>query len=208
MDKKLRGRLAGIGVILGCAAGILMGTLGSPPPKLQNWLENPVLDVGIVVLALGTAACLFVWARQSDNPDRMALATALTIDGVLTVLINVLAPALGWWRGPYFETRIVPLALLHFTAPLPFGIILLGYRWLAARRPRLALAFYGVLVVLLVPGIVRLDNAVLEAGWFNWGNGYQVWHDALLGVVLFVVPLVVYEVLSRSWRHTGHQPTV
>lgn len=206
MGKQLRSALAGGGAVLGFAAFTLLGALGAPPPKLQNWLQNPVLDVGIVLVALGTAACLFVWARQSDQPDRMALATAVIIDGVLIVLINIIAPTVGWWHGPYFETHIIPLAVMHFTAPLPFGFILLGYRWLAARRPWLALALYGALALLLIPGIIRLDTRVLEEGWFGWGNGYQLWHDVLLGVVLFLVPLIVYEVLARAWRRSGLQP--
>jgi hypothetical protein len=208
LDRKFQGRFAGIGAILGCAATILIGALGAPPPTLQNWLMNPWLDVGIGGLAIGTAACLIVWARQSDHPDYMVLAIALITTGLLTVLINIIAPVVGWWHGPYFETRIVPLAVLHFTAPLPFGFILLGYRWLVARRPWLALGLYGALALLMIPGVVSADTRVLNEGWFAFGNGYQLWHDVLLGVVLFVAPLILYEVLSRSWRQTTLPPAI
>lgn len=208
MNKRLLRWVAGIGVILGSASTIVIGSLGAPPPKLQNWLQDPAVDAVIAMLALGTAASLITWARQSDNPDDMALALALIIDGVLIVIMNIIAPVMGWWHGPYFETRLIPLALLHFSAPMPFGLLLLGYRWLAARQRWLAAALYALLALLMIPGIMRLDNQVLENGWFDWGNGYQLWHDVLLGVILFVIPPILYEAFSRSWRRTRLQPAV
>lgn len=205
MDKKLQSKLAGIGAILGCLAGIAAGVIATSPPKLQNLLQNSLVDTGVVVLAFGTVACLFLWARQSADPDGLAYATAITITGVITTLANIIGPAFGWWRGPYFETRIVPLALLTGLKAMTIGLFLAGYRWLAARRPRLALVLYGVLVLLLIPGIISADQAVIDSGLFTFANGYQIWHDVILGVVLFILPLVVYETLSRAWRKSRLQ---
>ena len=199
------GKLAGIGAILGCIAGIVAGGMAASPPLLQNLLKDPLVDAGIAILALGTLGCLFLWARHSADPDGPAYATAITITGVITVLANIIAPALGWWRGPYFETRIVPLALLTGLKAMSIGLFLAGYRWLAARRPRRALALYGALVLLLIPGIISGDQAVIDSGLFTFANGYQIWHDVLLGVVLFILPLIVYEALSRAWRKSRLQ---
>src|SRR2546425_6048145 len=153
MEKKLQGKCTGIGAILGFIAGIVAGGLASSPPLLQDSLENTTFDAAVVILALCTVGCLFLWARQSAGPDGLAYATAITFTGVITVLANIIAPALGWWRGPYFETRIVPLALLTGLKAMTIGLFLAGYRWLAVRRPRLALVLYGALVLLLIPGI-------------------------------------------------------
>ena len=205
MDKNLQGKFAGIGVILGCIAGIVAGGMAASPPLLQDLLENTLADAAVVILALGTVGCLFLWARQSASPDGMAYATAITFTGVIAVLANVIAPALGWWRGPYFETRLVPLALLTGLKAMAVGLFLAGYRWLAAQRPRLALVLYGALVVLLIPGIISGDRAVIDSGLFTFANGYQIWHDVILGVVLFILPLIVYEALSRAWRKSKLQ---
>ena len=120
------GKLAGIGAILGCIAGIMAGGMAASPPLLQNLLNDPLVDAGVVILALGTVGCLFLWARRSADPDGMAYATAVTLTGVITVLANIIAPALGWWRGPYFETRIVPLALLTGLKAMSIGLFLAG----------------------------------------------------------------------------------
>ena len=203
MDKERQRRLAGIGAILGFLVGFVAFPIGASPPTLQNLLENPLIDAGVVILTLGTVACLILWARQSADPDRRAYVIGLAITWGIIVLSNIVAPALGLWYGPYFETRIVPLALLTgIRATGGIGLILLGYRWLAARRPRLALAVWGVLLLLLILGVPRADQAVIDSGVFSFGNGYQIWHDVLLGVVFWVLPLILYETLSRSWRRS------
>ena len=198
-------KLAGIGAILGCIVGLVAGGMAASPPLLQNLLNDPLADAGVVILALGTVACLFLWARHSADPDGPAYATAITLTGVITVLANVIAPALGWWRGPYFETRILPLALLTGLKAMSIGLFLAGYRWLAARRPRLALVLYGALVLLLIPGIISGDRAVIDSGLFTFANGYQIWHDVILGVVLFILPLIVYATLSQARRKSSIQ---
>ena len=41
------------------------------------------------------------------------------------------------------------------------------------------------------------DSLALESGYLAFGAGYTVWMDALVGVVLLSLPVLLYEALRR-----------
>jgi len=75
------------------------------------------------------------------------------------------------------------------------GLLLMLYRWLAARHAVLARAIYGLILIALVPATIVGDRMVLDSGALTFGRGYTIWTDVLVGEVLFVFPPVVYELL-------------
>ncbi len=47
------------------------------------------------------------------------------------------------------------------------------------------------------------DERFLASGVLRYGNGYEIWHDVLLGEIFFVLALVVYEAY-RWWNREGN----
>ncbi len=189
------------------AAGLLAGTVGGivmvlSPPLVQQLLSNPVAGTAVVAGALGTAVALLLWSRETRNPDTQAFIAAITVAGGMVVILNVLAPALGWWAGPVFAGPLLPLAMLTGLKVMAiyFALLLLLYRWLAARRQWLALLTYLLILIALIPVTVKADELVLRSGLLTFGNGYTVWHDVLVGEVFFVLPPLFYEFFRRNLR--------
>lgn len=116
----------------------------------------------------------------------------------MAVILNVLAPTVGWWGGRVFEGPLFPLALLTgLRAIFLFALLLLLYRWLAARRRWLALLIYILILVALVPATIIGDPILLRSGVLTFGAGYTIWHDVFLGEVSFALPLTFYELFRR-----------
>src|SRR5262245_3530309 len=121
-----------VGLALGWAGGALMHF---PPYPIQQLVRSPLAVAAVDVLALGTAACLVAWAREPGDLDRRAHIAASACLGGLAVVLNLIGPARGWWGGRVFDGPLWPLALLTgLRATVIVGLLLLGYRWLDARR--------------------------------------------------------------------------
>jgi hypothetical protein len=195
-------RLAGAAAVVGLLVGWLGGaTMHFPPFLVQRLLQNPIADAVVVVVALGTVASLVLWAREPGRPDRRTFVAAITGTGGLVVIANVLVPVLGWWGGPVFEAPLLPLALLTgLRGTIQFALLLLLYRWLAARRRWVALLIYLMLLIALIPATIVGDRTFLDSGVLTFGGGYMIWHDALLGEVFFALPLIFYEIFRRCLR--------
>lgn len=78
----------------------------------QRPVQNPVGIAFVVLLALGTVTSWVLWSRETGHPDRRAFVAVIISIGALGVIINILAPTLGWWGGPVFEAPLFPLAVL------------------------------------------------------------------------------------------------
>lgn len=171
-----------------------------PPFLPQRVLRNPVADMLVIALAPGTVLSLALWARQRGHPERQAFVAAITTVGAMSVILNVVAPSVGWWGGRVFEGPLFPLALLTgLRAIFLFALLLLLHRWLAARRRWLALLIYFLILVALIPGVIVADPIFLRSGVLTFGAGYTIWLDLVLGEVFFALPLVLYEFFSRYW---------
>jgi hypothetical protein len=123
MGYRVAGRVAALGLLVGYIGGAAMHF---PPFLPQRLLLNPAADIPVVALALGTIASLALWARQPCHPERRAFVAAIVSVGGVAVILNVLAPTLGWWRGRVFEGPLFPLALLTgLRAIFLFALLLL-----------------------------------------------------------------------------------
>jgi len=76
------------------------------------------------------------------------------------------------------------------------------YRWLARRRPKLALVGYLLLIVLMMLATVLGDQSQLASGEMIFQHGYTIFTDVLYAVVFFGLPLLIYEVICHSSRLT------
>jgi hypothetical protein len=195
-----RYRIAGFVALLGLAAGYAGGALMHFPPfPIQRLVRRPIAGAVVSLLALGTVGSLALWARRPDRRERRLLVVPISILGGMAVMLNVLAPALGFWGGPVFEAPLLPLALLTgLRAMVLLGLPLLLYRRLAARRVRLARGVYLLILLALAPATILGDEAVLRSGVLTFGNGYTIWTDLVLGEIFFAMPPVLYEIMRRA----------
>lgn len=82
-----------------------------------------------------------------------------------------------------------------------FGaLLLMGYRWLTRHLRHPALVYGAVVLAVFAPLIVVADEQAIESGYIALGRGYTVWMDALLGVALFWLPVLLYEGLRHSQK--------
>jgi hypothetical protein len=191
----MRSRTAGVLACAGLFAGEVGGALMHFPPFLPQHAVHTVAGIAaVILLALVTVRALLVWAGA--NRDRVALIVALLAVGGFAVIVNVLAPTIGWWSGLAFKAPLFPLAVLTgLRAMFVVGVVLALYRWVARYRRWFALLVYVAILVALVPGTIEADQTLLDAGVLEFAQGYRIWHDVLLGEWFFIFPLAVYECL-------------
>jgi hypothetical protein len=196
--------MAALGFLLATIAGIIVWEV----PSFHQVLQNPIPNLIVVLVALATSAALLLWARQPGHRDREAYVSAITGAGILVVIANVFAPAIGWWGGvrrTYFQAPLLILALLTGVGAMGwFALLLMGYRWLANRSPKLTLLVSGLIMLVLLPAATVIgDQFGTRSGVVTFGGGYTVWHDVLVGEGFFLAPILLYEVLRR---HLGAPP--
>jgi hypothetical protein len=190
-----------IGFGLATAAGVLVAEV----PAFSPLLWNPV-GAGLVVLGtLSTMGVFLRWAHQPGHGDRLVFGDALTATGILIVVANVIAPVMGWWGGRYFSAPLLVLALLTGVGAMGWlALLLLGYRWLAARRPGLALLLWGLILLVLVPVATILgDQYQLASGMLAFGGGYTIGHDVVVAEGLLLTPILLYEIRRRRRGVSG-----
>jgi hypothetical protein len=198
----LRYQIAGVAALIGVVAGYSAGAMMHFPPfPIQRLLQNQIASAVVVLIGFGTVASMAVWAQQPSSADRRAFVVPIVSFGGLALVANVLAPTFGWWGGPVFAAPLLPLAVLTaLRAMFLIGLLLLLYRWLAARRVWLARGVYVVILLALIPATIVGDQMILRSGVLTFGNGYTIWKDVLLGEFGFAFPVVLYELLRRASR--------
>ena len=195
----LRG-IATCGLVVGYVADTLEGTL----PSFHEVLQLPAVGIVVALIAVMTTGALVLWAQQNGSAERKAFVTAILVAAGVAMLFHALAQALGWWSGLFFQAPLFVLTLLTGLQALAlFALFLLAYRWLASRRPRLALLLYAVLLLLLIAGTIVGDQAFLRSGMYVFQAGYSIQTDVLYGVVIFCLPLLLYYALFHRW-HIAH----
>ena len=172
-----------------------------PPFLPQRWLQSWVANMLVMALTLVTIIGLVLWAQQPGNHDRHAFVTAIASVGGLAVILSLVATTIGWWGGWVYKAPALPLALLTgLRVMFLISLLLLMYRWIAARRLSLARLIYLSIALALIPVMVRTDEQIVRSGVLTFGNGYTAWSDMLFAVLFFAVPLVMYELFKRYTR--------
>jgi hypothetical protein len=119
--------------------------------------------------------------------------------GGLASTINLIAPAVGWWRGP-----VLPLAsLTALRGDADVGAARARLPLAGSRSRSLALVAYCVILVLLLPATIQGDRWLLASGVLESENGYTIAHDVALAEVGFALPLAVYEWTRRRLSRGG-----
>jgi hypothetical protein len=161
-------------------------------------LRSPLGGTLIVFGALAIFGGVFRWAYAPEGADRRL---ALSVAGALTLVVGcvyVLALALGWWGGAYFETPMLIQAAILLSVTLPSCLLwLASYRWLADHNHQpLQICFaISLLVVLAVAAAHRLN---LGRGAILVGPDLAVVWQAAIGMLLLWLPILLYEALRRG----------
>ncbi len=163
-----------------------------------EFLHTAQAGVASIVGAVAVVAAVLAWAWRPEQADRrLALGVAV----VLTILIGcvyLVAVALGWWAGAYFQTPIVVQASILVGVALPGCVLwLAGYQWLTdhTRQPLQICFAVSLLIVLGVAVAHRLN---LGRGAILVGPDLAVVWQAAIAIMVLWLPILVYDALRRS----------
>jgi hypothetical protein len=167
-------------------------------------LFSPFVQVLVVLAAVGMGTVFFLWGRIPGREDRGAYVAVVLVMGLLLVLFQAVAPALGWIGGPVTAAPLLMQGLIYgLSLAALVALLLAGYRWLARRRVWLALSIYTLLSLAMILGTFFGDRYALSSGLMTFGNGYSMVIDIGYGLALVWVPLAIYTVLCLRTRMTS-----
>ncbi len=167
-------------------------------------LTSPFVQVLIVLAAVGTGTVFLLWGRLSGEVDRGAYVAAVMVMGLLLVLFQAVAPALGWLGGPVTAAPLLMQGLIYgLSLAALVALLLAGYRWLARRRLWLALTIYALLSLAMILATILGDRYALGSGLMTFGNGYTIFVDIGYGLALLWMPLAIYAWLCLRFKVTS-----
>lgn len=164
----------------------------------MGMLQSPLGGLIIAAAGFTLLALILVWGLSPGHKDRRAHLFAALVSGGVVFALNMVARASGVWQWYGYQLPLaVQLGMLFALPAALFAAVLAGYRRLAARprRPTLAYALIGLL--LLVPVTVGGDLLSMSRGTLAFGRGYTIWHDIIVGQVLFWLPVLLYSLFRR-----------
>lgn len=187
--------------LAGFVVGLLPDTVVSFHPAAASILREPWVLILEIPACLAAVTALVLWAHRDAAGHRRAfVATVFTVGG-LAALFQALAVAAGWWQGPAYDAPWPALALAGHRGAVSLaahlGLILVAYRWLSARRPRLALLLYGLVMLVVIPGTLAGDLVAIGDGEYAYRDGFTIGADVLYGEALFAAQLLIFEGLRR-----------
>ncbi|HEX8968683.1 MAG TPA: hypothetical protein VF937_12435 [Chloroflexota bacterium] len=163
-----------------------------------QFLQSTQGAAAVLLGAVLVLSALGIWARQPRHADRvLVLGTAAVLTG-LVALVYILALLAGWWSGAYFTLSPIVQGAILLPLSLLFGTTwLAGYRWLGdhTRQPVQTYLAVSVVLVLAVAIAHRLN---IGQGQILVGPGYAVVVEAVFGMLILWVPVLVYEGLRRN----------
>jgi hypothetical protein len=167
-------------------------------------LASPFVQVLVVLAAVVLGTVFLLWGRLPGGEDRGAYVAAVLVTGLLLVLFQAVAPALGWIGGPVTAAPLLMQGLIYgLSLAALVALLLAGYRWLARRRVWLALSAYALLSASMILGTSFGDRYALSSGLMTFGNGYSMVVDIGYGLALLWVPLALYALLCLRTRVTS-----
>jgi hypothetical protein len=163
-----------------------------------EFLLSPLGGAAVVVGAVLAYAGLLVWARRPGDAGRSAVVLSASALGVCVAGLNLFLGATGVWQACSYRLPLIVLAAMYLLVPIVFSaLLLMGYRWLVRHTRYPALAYGAVLLFVAAPLLVVGDSLAIESGYLAFGAGYTVWMDAVVGVALLSLPVLVYEAQRR-----------
>ena len=164
-------------------------------------LQNPLGGLIIAVIGFSLLAVTLIWGMSPSHRDRRAHLFSALVSGGVVFALNMVARGTGVWRWYGYQLPLfVQLGMLFSLPAVLFVAVLAGYRRLAARRQRPFLAYAMIGLLLLVPVTIGGDLLSMSRGTLSFGKGYTIWHDVIVGQVLFWLPVLLYTRFRRI-RH-------
>src|SRR3989454_7794941 len=155
------------------------------------------VGVGAVLACAG----LLVWARRPGDAGRSAVVLSASALGVCVAGLNLVLGATGVWQACSYRLPLIVLAAMYLLVPIVFtALLLMGYRWLVRHTRHPALVYGAVLLIVVAPLLVIGDSLAIESGYLAFGAGYTVWMDAVVGVALLSLPVLLYEGQRRRQK--------
>lgn len=189
-----------LGVVVFCALSGLT-QLVSP---FRVLLSSPLVEVLVVLAAVLLGTVFLLWGHTPGSADRGVYVAAVLVMGLLLVLFQTGAPALGWLGGPVTEAPLLMQGVIYGVSLAGVvALLLAGYRWLARRRLWLALAIYGLLSLAMILATIFGDQYALSSGLMTFGQGYTIVVDIGYGLALVWVPLAIYALLCLRFNVTS-----
>lgn len=155
---------------------------------------------GLILAAAGFAllAITLVWGLSPRDEGRRAHLFAALVSGGAVFALNMAARASGVWQWYGYQLPLaVQLGMLFALPAALFAAVLAAYRRLAARTRRPALAYGLIGFLLLLPVTIGGDLYSMSRGTLSFGRGYTIWHDIVVGQVLFWLPVLLYTQFRR-----------
>ena len=155
---------------------------------------------GLILAAAGflLLAVIVVWGLSPDHKARRPHLSAALLTATVVFLINMLARVTGVWQWYGYQLSLgVQVGMLFALPAVLLAVVVGGYRWLAARsrRPLLAYGLIGFFV--LIPVTVAGDLYTMSRGTLSFGKGYTIFHDLIVGQLLFWLPVLLYTYFRR-----------
>jgi len=167
-------------------------------------LFSPLVEVLVVLAAVLLGTVFLQWGRLPGAADRGAYVAAVLVMGLLLVLFQAVAAALGWIGGPVTEAPLLMQGVIYgVSLAAAVALLLAGYRWLTRRRVWLALSIYVLLSAAMILATIFSDQYALSSGLMTFGHGYTIVVDIGYGLALLWVPLALYASLCQRARVTS-----
>ena len=166
------------------------------PPEI-DFISSPTGALVVIGVSLVIFGITLAWATRPRHQDRHPAFIAAIGTGIALALINIVALLAGWWTGAWSNVSLVVIGALSALAGTGGFALWLGlYCWLE-RRVKHPLWVYTCVVLLFIPVVLIADPIQIKRGWFDFGNGYTLWTDVLLGQIVMWLPVVLYELVKR-----------
>ncbi len=189
-----------IGLVVFCALSALTQLVA----PFRVLLSSLFVQVLVVLAAVVTCTMFLLWGRLPGVVDRRAYVAAVMVMGLLVVLFQAVAPALGWIGGPVTAAPLLMQGLIYgLSLSALVALLLAGYRWLARRHLWLALTIYALLSLAMLLATIFGDHYALGSGLMTFGNGYTIFVDSVYGLALLWVPLAIYALLCLRFKVTS-----
>lgn len=161
---------------------------------LQSATGAALVELAAVAIVLA----LLLWARAPGHRTRLLILGAAAILTIPISVFYVVALAAGWWTGEYFMlSPVLQGSALVAAALLAWTVWLAGYQWLADHSDQ-PVQIYVALSLIVVLGVAVAHRMNLGRGHILVGPDLTVVLIAIIGAMVFWLPVLLYDALRRN----------